>query len=109
MKKYKSKINETKFYDVLSIPSNPEDLFTLLYPIGNGGFGKVYKAIHNSSKQVYAIKIIDYTKGNINDKSNISFNYNSIQQETSLMRLVNKSDYIIKYYCSYFSRESKFV
>ena len=59
MKKYKSKINETKFYDVLSIPSNPEDLFTLLYPIGNGGFGKVYKAIHNSSKQVYAIKIID--------------------------------------------------
>ena len=109
MKKYKSKINETKFYDVLSIPSNPEDLFTLLYPIGNGGFGKVYKAIHNSSKQVYAIKIIDYTKGNINDKSNISFNYNSIQQETSLMRLVNKSDYIIKYYGSYFSRESNTI
>ena len=109
MKKYKSKINEPKFYDILSIPSNPEDLFTLLYPIGNGGFGKVYKAIHNSSKQIYAIKIIDYTKGNINDKSNISFNYNSIQQETSLMRLVNKSDYIIKYYGSYFSRESNTI
>ena len=62
MKKYKSKINEPKFYDILSIPSNPEDLFTLLYPIGNGGFGKVYKAIHNSSKQIYSIKIVDYTK-----------------------------------------------
>ena len=109
MKKNKAKVNEPKFYDILSIPSNPEDLFTLLYPIGNGGFGKVYKAMHNSSKQIYAIKIIDYTKGNINDKSNISFNYKSIQQETSLMRLVNKSDYIIKYYGSYFSRESNTI
>ena len=102
----KTKINNPKFYDILSIPSNPEDLFTLLYPIGNGGFGKVYKAIHNSSKQIYAIKIIDYTRGNNNDQNSISFNYKSIQQETSLMRLVNKSDYIIKYYGSYYSRES---
>ena len=33
-----------KFYDILSIPSNPEDFFTLLYPIGKGSYGKVYKA-----------------------------------------------------------------
>ena len=109
MKKCKGKINNTKFYDILSIPSNPEDLFTLLYPIGNGGFGKVYKAIHNTSKEIYAIKIIDYTKGSDNDKSNISFNYKSMQQETSLMRLVNQSDYIIKYYGSYFSRETNTI
>ena len=51
-----------------------------------------------ATKEIYAIKIIDYTKGNSNDKSNISFNYKSIQQETSLMRLVNKSNYVIKYY-----------
>ena len=50
------------FGDILSIPSNPEDLFTLLYPIGIGGFGKVYKALQNSSDQIFAIKIIDYTK-----------------------------------------------
>ena len=110
MKKCKTnKINKTKFYDILSIPSNPEDLFTLSNLIGNGGFGKVFKAIHNTSKEVYAIKIIDYTKGNNNDKSNISFNYKSIQQETSLMRLVNKSDYILKYYGSYFSRETNTI
>ena len=110
MKKYKAKNNNIiKFYDILSIPSNPEDLFTLLYPIGNGGFGKVYKAMHNSSKQIFAIKIIDYTKGSEDDKSNISFNYKSIQQETSLMRLVNKSEYIIKYYGSYYSRESNTI
>ena len=110
MKKCKTnKNNKTKFYDILSIPSNPEDLFTLSNLIGNGGFGKVFKAIHNTSKEVYAIKIIDYTKGNNNDKSNISFNYKSIQQETSLMRLVNKSDYILKYYGSYYSRETNTI
>ena len=34
--------NEIQFNDVLSIPSNPEDLFTLLYSIDIGSFGKVY-------------------------------------------------------------------
>ena len=47
-----------KFSDVLSIQSNPEDLFTLICPIGKGGFGKVYKAIHNTTQKIFAIKII---------------------------------------------------
>ena len=100
------KINLPKFCDILSIPSTPEELFTLICPIGNGGFGKVYKAIHNSSKEIFAIKIIDYTKNCNNDKSNISFNYKSIQQETSVMRLINESNYILNYYGSYYSRNS---
>ena len=106
--KSNSQIKTTsKFYDILSIPSNPEDLFTLLYPIGQGAFGQVYKAIHNSTKEIYAIKIIDYSKNN-NSENNfiINYNYNSIQQETSLMKLVNQSNYILKYYGSYFSRKS---
>ena len=98
-----------QFSDVLSIPSNPEDLFTLLYPIGTGGFGKVYKAMHNSTNQIFAIKIIDYTKDCLSNKKNISFNYNSIQQETSVMRLIKKNDYIVKYYGSYYSRKSNTV
>ena len=98
---------KSKFSDILSIPSNPEDLFTLLYPIGQGAFGQVYKAIHNSTKEIYAIKIIDYSKNN-NSENNlvINYNYNSIQQETSLMKQVNQSNYILKYYGSYFSRKS---
>ena len=50
------------FSDVLSIPSNPEDIFNLLYQIGTGGFKKVYKAKHNSINQIFEIKIIDFTK-----------------------------------------------
>ena len=94
--------NSNEFCDVLSIPSNPEDLFTLLYPIGHGAFGSVYKAIHNSTNKVYAIKIIDYSK----DINLSSYNYLSVQQETSIMKLVNKSNYIVKYYGSYYSRKS---
>jgi len=105
----KKNIQTPKFSDVLLVPSNPEDLFTLLYPVGNGGFGTVYKAIHNSSKQIFAIKIIDFTKGCNNDKNNISFNYKSIIQETSIMRLINESNYIIKYYGSYYSHQSNTI
>ena len=98
-----------KFSDVLSIPSNPEDLFTLLYPIGIGGYGKVYKAIHNSTLKIFAIKIIDYTKDGLNNKSNISFNYNSVQEETALMRLIQDRDFFVKYYGSYYSRKSNTI
>ena len=101
MKENKNK-NSDEFCDVLSIPSNPEDLFTLLYPIGHGAFGSVYKAKHNSTNKVYAIKIIDYSK----DINLTSYNYFSVQQETTLMKLVNKSNYIVKYYGSYYSRKS---
>ena len=100
-KESKSK-NNNEFCDILSIPSNPEDLFTLLNPIGHGAFGSVYKAIHNSTNKVYAIKIIDYSK----DINLSSYNYLCVQQETALMKLVNKSNYIVKYYGSYYSRKS---
>ena len=108
IKKNKSVKNTlTKFYDILSIPSNPEDLFTLLYPIGKGAYGQVYKAIHNETKEIYAIKILDYSRNNNRENNNvINYNYNSIQQETSLMKLLTESQYIVKYYGSYFSRKS---
>ena len=100
-------IEAPPFCDVLSLP-NPEDLFTLLYKIGTGGFGEVYKAMHNTTYQIYAIKIIDYTKDCAN-KNNICFNYHSIQQETSVMRLVSNNDYILKYYGSYYSCKSNTI
>ena len=101
------KNNSPKFCDILSIPSNPEDLFTLLYPIGVGAYGQVYKAIYNETKEIFAIKIIDYSKDNDRENNNIiNYNYNSIQQEISLMKILKDCEYIVKYYGSYFSRKS---
>ena len=106
------KDNLTTFSDILSIPSNPEDIFTLINPIGHGAFGSVYKAIHKKTNKVYAIKIIQYFKdehillSNIKHMENINFCYKTVQEETSLMRLVNSSNYIVKYYGSYFSRQT---
>jgi serine/threonine protein kinase len=102
----------TLFFDVLSIPSNPEDLFTLISPIGKGAYGYVYKAIHKSTKKIYAIKIINYFKEsknfieNKNHIRNINLCYSTVQQETSLMRLLPKSNFILKYFGSYFSRKT---
>ena len=98
-----------KFADVLSIQSNPEDLFILLFPIGKGTYGKVYKAMHKSTLKIFAIKIIDYTKDGLENKKTICYNYNNIQEETSLMRLVQNNDYLLKYYGSYYSRQSNTI
>lgn len=107
-----------KFSDILSISSNPEEIFTLLYPIGHGGFGTVYKAIHNETKTIYAIKIIDFINGlknqpfeNPDIKNNFhnlffNFNYSSAQQESFLMKLCHKSKYIVNYYGSYYSKKT---
>ena len=106
------KENLPSFSDILSIPSNPEDIFTLISPIGHGAFGTVYKAVHKKTKQVYAIKIIQYFKddhiilSNIKHMENINFCYKTVQEETSLMRLVNSSNNIVKYFGSYFSRQT---
>ena len=61
---------------------------------------------------MYAIKIIQYFKEennlikNINHIENINFCYKTVQGETSLMIIANSSDYIVKYYGSYFSRQT---
>ena len=92
------KSTNPSFGDILSIPSNPEDFFTIKSYIGKGAFGSVYKAIHNTTNQEYAIKIIS-------NNFSSSLNYESIQQEISLMKLC-ESPYIVKYYGSYYSRKS---
>ena len=97
-----------EFSDILSIPSNPEDFFTIIEQIGKGGYGSVYKAQHKVTKQIFAIKIIkcqlNPNDNNIDEK--ISSQYQNIQSETNLMKLCNSSKYIVKYYGSYFSLKS---
>lgn len=45
--------------DPYPIPSsNPASQYTLLEKLGTGSFGTVYKAMHNDTKQIVAIKQI---------------------------------------------------
>ena len=110
MKKKKSernnntKNNSNDFCDILSIPSNPEDYFTLLYPIRREESGNIYKAIHNKTNKIYAVKIIDFSQYNKND--NVFDIFLSIKKETLFMKSMNDTNYFLKYYGSYFSRKS---
>lgn len=38
--------------------SNPASQYTLMEKLGTGSFGTVYKAMHNETKQIVAIKQI---------------------------------------------------
>ena len=45
--------------DPCPIPSNnPASQYTLLEKLGTGSFGTVYKALHNETKQIIAVKQI---------------------------------------------------
>ncbi|KAI0759909.1 kinase-like domain-containing protein [Irpex lacteus] len=72
--------------------SNPASQYTLLEKLGTGSFGTVYKAIHNDSKQVVAIKQIDLESSD----DDIS----EIQQEIANLAQVD-SEYVTRYYGSF--------
>ncbi|TCD66979.1 hypothetical protein EIP91_000659 [Steccherinum ochraceum] len=72
--------------------SNPASQYTLLEKLGTGSFGVVYKAIHNESKQIVAIKQID-----LEDTDD---DISEIQQEIANLAQVD-SDYVTRYYGSF--------
>ncbi|KAH9938060.1 Pkinase-domain-containing protein [Fomitopsis serialis] len=75
------------------IPSNnPASQYTLLEKLGTGSFGTVYKAMHNDTKQIVAIKQID-----LEDSDD---DISEIQQEIASLAQFD-SDYVTRYYGSF--------
>ncbi|GJE83997.1 Pkinase-domain-containing protein [Phanerochaete sordida] len=75
------------------IPSNdPASQYTLLEKLGTGSFGVVYKAIHNETKQIVAIKQID-----LEDSDD---DISEIQQEIANLAQCD-SEYVTRYYGSF--------
>ncbi|KAG7449212.1 Pkinase-domain-containing protein [Guyanagaster necrorhizus] len=75
------------------IPSNnPASQYTLLEKLGTGSFGTVYKAIHNETKQIVAIKQID-----LEDSDD---DICEIQQEIASLAQCD-SEYVTRYYGSF--------
>lgn len=91
------------------IPSNnPASQYTLLEKLGTGSFGTVYKAMHNETKQIVAIKQIGQSTASI---SNSVFNscldledsdddISEIQQEIASLAQCD-SEYVTRYYGSF--------
>ncbi|KAF9651151.1 Pkinase-domain-containing protein [Thelephora ganbajun] len=75
------------------IPSNnPVTQYTLLEKLGTGSFGTVYKAIHNETKQIVAVKQID-----LEDSDD---DISEIQQEIANLAQCD-SEYVTRYYGSF--------
>ncbi|EIW76112.1 STE STE20 YSK protein kinase [Coniophora puteana RWD-64-598 SS2] len=75
------------------IPSNnPASQYTLLEKLGTGSFGVVYKAMHNETKQIVAIKQID-----LEDSDD---DISEIQQEIASLAQCD-SEYVTRYYGSF--------
>ena len=68
----------------------PEDVFDILYQIGKGSYGSVYKSIHKESRKVVAIKQVP-----------IDADLQDMIKEISIMQQCD-SPYVVKYYGSYF-------
>lgn len=75
------------------VPSNnPASQYTLLEKLGTGSFGTVYKAMHNETKQIVAIKQID-----LEDSDD---DISEIQQEIANLAQFD-SEYVTRYYGSF--------
>ncbi|TFK91818.1 Pkinase-domain-containing protein [Polyporus arcularius HHB13444] len=72
--------------------SNPASQYSLLEKLGTGSFGTVYKAIHNETKQIVAIKQID-----LEDSDD---DISEIQQEIASLAQCD-SEYVTRYYGSF--------
>ncbi|KAF8974563.1 STE/STE20/YSK protein kinase [Flammula alnicola] len=72
--------------------SNPASQYTLLEKLGTGSFGVVYKAIHNETKQIVAVKQID-----LEDSDD---DISEIQQEIASLAQCD-SEYVTRYYGSF--------
>ncbi|KAF8575627.1 STE STE20 YSK protein kinase [Ramaria rubella] len=76
-----------------AMPSNdPASQYTLLEKLGTGSFGTVYKAIHNETKQIVAIKQID-----LEDSDD---DIGEIQQEIAHLAQCD-SEFVTRYYGSF--------
>jgi serine/threonine-protein kinase 24/25/MST4 len=72
--------------------SNPASQYTLIEKLGTGSFGTVYKALHNETQQVVAIKQID-----LEDTDD---DISEIQQEIASLAQCD-SEYVTRYYGSF--------
>jgi len=83
--------------DEESLTRQPEEVFDILYKLGEGSYGSVYKAMHKGSGKVLAIKQVP-----------VESDLQEIIKEISIMQQCD-SEYIVKYYGSYFKNTDLWI
>ncbi|XP_065191566.1 serine/threonine-protein kinase 3-like [Sycon ciliatum] len=91
-----SRLPFTKLSDE-SLQRQPEEVFDLLEKLGEGSYGAVYKAMHKESGQLLAIK-----------KVPVDTDLQEIIKEISIMQQCD-SQYVVKYYGSYFKDQDLWI
>ena len=94
------------FFDFFSFPHNPEELFTLLYLLYKNETYEIYKGLHNETRDIYCIKIIQLDKASENSSKSL---FQKIKQETLLMKSFKNCENITQYYGSFLSFKTKSV
>ena len=90
--------SKNEFYDFISLPHNPEEIFELLYIIQKNERYEIYKAINNESREVYSIKIVSLGDSTFHQK---------LKEEILIMKSLNKCENVVKYFGSYFCLKTK--
>lgn len=84
--------NELRKLSEESLARPPEEVFDILFKLGEGSYGSVFKAIHKESGVVVAIKLVP-----------VESDLHEIIKEISIMQQCD-SPYVVRYYGSYFKQ-----
>ena len=79
-----------KLPDIITSFEDPEKLFKVLEPLGEGSYGSVFKARHRETNQLVALKMVP-----------ISGEADSLRREVSILKDCD-DQHIVKYYGSYY-------
>ncbi|XP_030383452.1 serine/threonine-protein kinase hippo [Scaptodrosophila lebanonensis] len=84
--------SELKKLSEESLLQPPEKVFDIMYKLGEGSYGSVYKALHKESSSIVAIKLVP-----------VESDLHEIIKEISIMQQCD-SPYVVRYYGSYFKQ-----
>uniref|UniRef100_A0A914WQ71 non-specific serine/threonine protein kinase n=1 Tax=Plectus sambesii TaxID=2011161 RepID=A0A914WQ71_9BILA len=83
--------------DPVALNKQPEEVFDIVGKLGEGSYGAVYKAVHKDTGQILAVK-----------KVPVETDLQEIIKEISIMQQCD-SQYVVKYYGSYFKNADLWI